>query len=157
MDTTTPPPGALYRERLGVPLRWWALATMFLGSVLVAFAVATPLWLALLVSGVLTALTLVLFMSYGGARLAVDGGTFRAGRARIPVAVLGAPVALDAEGTRRLAGVEADARAYLVLRPYVHTSVMVPVDDPADPAPYWLVSSRRPDRLVAALRTAQAG
>ena len=30
--------------------------------------------------------------------------------------------------------------------------VRVPVEDPADPAPYWLVSSRRPDQLAAALR-----
>ena len=32
----------MYDERLGVPLRWWALATMFLASMLLAFLVATP-------------------------------------------------------------------------------------------------------------------
>ena len=45
---------SMYDERLGVPLRWWALATMFLASVLLAFLVATPLWLALLTTGALT-------------------------------------------------------------------------------------------------------
>jgi hypothetical protein len=81
---------------------------------------------------------------------------FRAGRAHIPVDQLGVPVALDAPASRRLAGVDADARAYLLLRPYVARSVQVPVQDPQDPAPYWLVSTRHPDRVVAALVAAGA-
>jgi len=33
---------------------------------------------------------------------------------------------------------------------------VVEITDPADPVPYWLISSRRPERLVAALRAAVA-
>ncbi|MGA9746160.1 MAG: DUF3093 family protein, partial [Nocardioides sp.] len=40
--------------------------------------------------------------------------------------------------------------------PYLARSVQVPVDDPGDPAPYWLVSTRHPQRLVAALVAAGA-
>jgi hypothetical protein len=153
-----------YSERLHVPLRWWALATMFLATVLLAFLVATPAWVALATTGVLTAATAALFVGYGGARVEVvaeerrgDGRpVLRAGRAHIPVDQLGVPVALDARASRRLAGIDADARAYLLLRPYVARSVQVPVQDPHDPTPYWLVSSRRPDRLVAALVAAGA-
>jgi len=47
--------------------------------------------------------------------------------------------------------VDADARAFLLLRPYLRRAVMVPVQDPADPTPYWLVSTRQPERLVRAL------
>jgi hypothetical protein len=64
---------------------------------------------------------------------------------------VGAAAALDAEATRRLAGRDADARAYLLLRPYLSRAVRIDIDDPADPTPYWLVSTRRPDRLAAAL------
>jgi hypothetical protein len=106
------------------------------------------------VTGTLTALAVVVLVSYGAARVSVHDQTFRAGRAQIPVGLLGAAVPLDAAGSRRLAGVDADARAYLLLRPYVKRSVQVPVEDPADPAPYWLVSTRHPDRLVAALAAA---
>ena len=53
--------------------------------------------------------------------------------------------ALDADGVRRLAGVDADARAYLLLRPYLKRGVRIDITDPADPAPYWLVSCRRPE------------
>src|ERR671918_546374 len=59
-----------------------------------------------------------------------------------------------AAATRRRSGVEADARAHLVLRPYVATSVEITLADPADPVPYWLVSSRRPEALASALTEA---
>ena len=64
--------------------------------------------------------------------------------------------ALDAETTRLLAGRQADARAYLLLRPYLRRSVRVDVVDPADPTPYWLLATRHPDRLAAALSAARA-
>ena len=152
MSTRPGPVG--YDERLHVPLRWWALLTMFLATVLLAFLVATPPWVAFTVTATLCALAVAVFVSYGAARVSVHDGTFRAGRAQIPVALLGAAVALDAVASRRLAGVDADARAFLLLRPYVKRSVRVPVEDPADPAPYWLVSTRHPDRLAAALEAA---
>lgn len=145
-----------YAETLHVPLRWWALLTMFLASVLLAFLVATPTWVALAVTGTLTVAAVAFLLSYGAARVVVDGDTFRAGRARVPVHLLGVPVPLDAQASRLLAGMDADARAYLLLRPYVKRSVQVPVTDPADPTPYWLVSTRHPDRLAAALVRAGA-
>lgn len=145
-----------YQERLHVPLRWWALATMFLASLLVAFLAATPEWVAFGAVGLLLAGLVALFRGYGSARLSVRDGVLRAGRANIPVDLLGAAVALDATATRRRAGIDADARAYLLLRPYVKTAVFVPVEDPDDPAPYWLLATRHPDQLVAALGAAQA-
>ena len=63
---------------------------------------------------------------------------------------------LDADRTRRVSGPEADARAYLLLRPYLRQSVRVEITDPADPAPYWLVSSRHPRALASALNTRDA-
>jgi hypothetical protein len=148
------PEDTAYDERLGVPLRWWALATMFLASVLVAFLVATPLWVALSGTAVLSALVAGVFVSYGSAHVTVGGGMLRAGRARISLTHLGQCQALDAEATRRLAGRDADARAYLLIRPYLRAGVRVDIADPGDPAPYWLLASRRPARLVAALQAA---
>ncbi|MGN6129193.1 MAG: DUF3093 domain-containing protein [Nocardioidaceae bacterium] len=156
MSQKPSPTAPTYDERLGVPLRWWALATMFLATVLVAFLVATPTWLAWTVTGVLVALTGGLFLGYGAARLSVRDGVFRAGRAQVPVRLVGEATALDRAETRRLAGVEADARAYLLLRPYLRRAVRVDIADPADPTPYWLVASRRPAQLVAVLSAARS-
>ena len=148
-------PDELYDERLGVPLRWWALATMLLATMLVAFLVATPLWVALTGTALLTAAGVAVFAGYGSARIGVGGGTLSAGRARIEVRHLGDAVALDADATRSLAGRDADARAYLLLRPYLTRGVRVDVVDPADPTPYWLLSTRHPNQLVAAIETAR--
>ncbi|MGW9267500.1 DUF3093 family protein, partial [Gordonia terrae] len=39
----------------------------------------------------------------------------------------------------------------LVHRSWVKTMVLIVLDDPDDPTPYWLVSTRRPAELLAAL------
>ncbi|GAB7189988.1 DUF3093 domain-containing protein [Kineococcus sp. NUM-3379] len=83
----------------------------------------------------------------------VADGVLVAGRSRIPLDCLGAAVPLDAAAMRRELGPALDARAHLVTRAWVRTGVRVPVEDPEDPTPYWLVSTRRPDRLAAALRS----
>jgi len=150
-------PAAVYDERLAVPLRWWALATMFLASVLLAFLVSTPLWVAVSGTAVLVVVVFGGFMAYGAARVSVHEGVLTAGRAHIDVRHVGVAEVLDAEGTSRVAGRDADARAYLLLRPYLRRSVRVVISDPEDPAPYWLVSTRRPERLAGALEQARAG
>jgi hypothetical protein len=146
----------MYDERLGVPLRWWALATMFLASLLLAFLVAMPLWLALLGAGLLAAATVALLVGYGAARISVRDGVLTAGRARIATTHLGGTTPLDPAAAHRLAGREADARAFLLLRPYVGRAVRIDIADPSDATPYWLVSTRHPDRLVAALSSERA-
>jgi hypothetical protein len=140
-----------YAERLRVPLRWWVQATMLVASLWLAVVVALPTDVAWLITAAAMAVVAALLVSYGSARITVADGTLRAGRAHIPVSLLGAVTSLDADGVRRTAGVEADARAYLLLRPYLSRGVRVEVADPADPTPYWLVSTRRPDELAAAL------
>jgi hypothetical protein len=140
-----------YRERLGVPLRWWVQGTMLVASLWLACIVAVPGPVAWATTALAMALLAAGLLSYGSARLEVGDGVFRAGRARIGAEHLGTAEALDAERTRRVAGPEADVRAFLVLRPYLKRAVRVEITDPADPAPYWLVSSRRPEQLAGAL------
>jgi hypothetical protein len=43
-----------------------------------------------------------------------------------------------------------------VIRGGIDGVVIVAITDPDDPAPYWVISTRTPDRLAAALRRAQA-
>lgn len=150
------PVSTAYSERLFVPLRWWVQATMLLATLWLAFVVAMPAWAAGLFAGVLLLATGGLFLFVGSARVAVLDGVLHAGRAQIPVDLLGRAEPLDAEQTRRVHGVDADARAYLLTRPYLKRAVKVEVLDPADRTPYWLVSTRRPRELAAALTDAAA-
>ncbi len=140
-----------YQERLGVPLRWWVQGTMVVASLWLAVVVATPAAVAWTVTAIAMLLLGAGLIAYGGVRLAVADGVFRAGRARIEGQHLGTVEALDAEQTRRTAGPEANARAFLILRPYLKRAVKVEITDPADPTPYWLISSRRPEALAGAL------
>ncbi|MGI8646147.1 MAG: DUF3093 domain-containing protein [Nocardioides sp.] len=140
-----------YDERLSVPLRWWVQGTMLVASLWLAVLVALPTSAVLAVTGTAAVAMGAGLWSYGAARVQVRDGELRAGAAHIDVRHLGSVTALDAEAARRVAGPEADARAYLLLRPYLKRAVRVEVVDPADPTPYWLVGTRRPDRLVTAL------
>ena len=145
------PTSVAYSERLYVPLRWWVQATMLLASLWLAFVVAMPAWAAWSATGVVLALTFGLMAWFGSARVAVRDGTLYAGPAHISLDLLGPAEPLDAEETRRVHGVDADARAFLLTRPYLKRSVKVAVEDPADRTPYWLLSTRHPRELAAAL------
>lgn len=140
----------IYQERLHVPLRWWVQGTMLVATFWLALVVATPPALAFGVAGAALALLALAFLAYGGERIVVDD-ELRVGRAHIAAEHLGAVEALDPDQTRRAAGREADARAHLVLRPYLSRAVKVEITDPADPAPYWLVFSRHPEQFAAAV------
>lgn len=140
-----------YRERLGVPLRWWVQGTMLVASLWLALVVAVPGTVAWPVTAVATAALVAALAGYGSAVVEVGDGRFRAGRAVIGAHHLGAAEALGPEEARLVAGRDADARAYLLLRPYTAHAVRVAVLDPRDPTPYWLVSTRHPDALASAL------
>jgi hypothetical protein len=145
-------PVAGHHERLSVPLRWWVQGTMLVATFWLAFVVSTPGVVAWTATGVLVLLMAGLFLGYGAPRVVVEDGWLRAGRARISGEFLAGAEPLDADATRRVAGREADARAYLLLRPYLKRAVRVTVQDRRDPTPYWLVSSRDPEHLAAAIR-----
>lgn len=147
-----------YSERLYVPLRWWVQGIMLIATFWLALLVAVPenegtVWI---LTGVIVALLACGFGAYG-ALVRVKDGVLSVGKARIELHHLGEIEALDADRTRAVAGREADARAHLALRPYLKRAVKIQITDPNDPAPYWLVSSRRPEKLAAALRDAAAG
>lgn len=150
------PPATTYSERLRVPLRWWLTWLLFVGTFWMAMIVALPLaWTWGFTAGLVAIVTIAL-RGYGAARIQVSEGSFGAGRARIDLRFLTNVEVLDPERMREIAGPEADARGYLLLRPYLRRGVRVSLCDPDDPTPYWLLSSRRPEQLAVALRSAIA-
>ena len=138
-----------FRERLR-PAVWVYLATglvipasllIFLPISLAAgIAVAAGLYLAILVLLYVTTPT-----------IEVADGELRAGRARIPLDFVARAAGFRGAEATAERGTRLDMRAYLLLRGWIDPVVRVELDDPDDPTPYWLVSTRRPDELVAAL------
>jgi hypothetical protein len=145
-----------YRERLLVPVSYWLLAVpsiAFLGAEawFVAGGIIPPITLAVL--SVIAALFLV---NWGSATVEVTGGVLRAGRDTLPLGEADEVVALDARQAALLRGPRADPAAHLFLRPYVKQAVYIGLAGPADGVPYWLISTRHPDRLAAAIGQAAA-
>jgi len=150
---TDPGAAPLHRERL------WPSAGVWIGCCLVAAAIGltvlavVPPVVALAVALVAVALTAGA-MTATSAVVEVRDGELRAGEARVPVSQLGRVRVLDRERMDALRGVDADVRAYMCQRGWLRRGVVVEIVDPDDPVPYWLISSRKPERLAAALTRA---
>jgi hypothetical protein len=138
-----------YRERLSVPVSWWIIATAAVITLYVITAVPAGVIAGVAVAGIAAISLLTLFLRYGGA--VVDSTKLRAGRAGIEREYLGKVEPLSGEDARNAFGRDCDPAAFLVLRSYLPGAVRVEITDPRDPAPYWLIGTRHPDRLAAAL------
>lgn len=93
----------------------------------------------------------------GRIRIAVKDGELWVDDAHLPVEFIADVIPLDPDGKRTLMGPGADPLAFVVQRPWIPGSVQVLLDDPQDPTPYWLISTRRPERLTEAVLAARAG
>lgn len=141
-----------YRERLW-PAPWIGLiAALAIPASLLTFA---PI--SVLVGGIVgTALALgVIAAAVASAPIIiVADGMLRAGSARVPLSLVGETTVARGDDARLARGQQLDARAHLVLRPDVAPVLRIDLTDPDDPAPYWLVSTRRPEELAAAIAAA---
>jgi hypothetical protein len=140
----------LYRERLTPPWWGWLLAPFWASTLGIAYGYAINAPVGWTVGLGLTAVALFAIW-HMSAVVELTAGELRAGPARVPLRVVSGATALDAALARRKRGTEADPRSYTLLRGWVATAVIVALDDPADPTPYWYVSSRRPAALAEAL------
>ena len=141
-----------YRERLRVPLAWWLLAVptvLILGATLYA-GLAEP-WPVIIMTGLAAGCT-TLLITLGLATVEISDGKLRTGKAMLPLTAVSEVVILDEKQTTRLRGPRADPAAHLYSRPYLKESVYLAVDPAAGlTAPYWLVGSRHPAKLAAAV------
>lgn len=153
MDPMTHPTDGTYRERLW-PSPWLMIALLlFIPAVTltvtpISATLALPIAFSvyLIIAGTLTIMS---------PRIELSDGQLSAGSARIPVKLLGEITRLDDQALRRTIGPDADARAYLVVRGYIHRAVRIEIADEADPTPYWVITTRRPQSLAAALEAAR--
>jgi hypothetical protein len=145
----------VYHERLRVPVTWWVLGMISILMLGAGFLAGFDWEPALAVYGVLTVGLSAILIGWGRLRTEVADGELRVGRDRLPLAVAGEVTALDEDQTRALRGPRSDPAAYLMARPYLPRSVYIAVDDPATRGPYWLIGTRRPEELAAAIEAAR--
>lgn len=145
-----------YHERLGVPWWWWLITPVIIIALAVTPLSSLPPAPAAVGLGGLVVLGWVALWWLGRIRVAVVDGELRVDDARLPLRFVADAIPLDAAGRRELLGPAADPRAFVIQRPWVSGAVQVVLDDPADPTPYWLISSGDPERLAAALTAGRA-
>jgi hypothetical protein len=185
MDPATHQPGqarpAGYYERLRTPW-WWYLAGVGVATLLgLEFAVAISGWVAWAPFALVLPTALLTVWRLSSGSVSVDGATLRAGERSIQVTEVEQAIDLSATELRRLVGRHGDPLAFTYIRSWVGPGVQLvlrppvapPRTEPADPQqddlvqddlvsaeripePYWVLSTRHPDRLLAALQTAQA-
>jgi len=138
-----------YRERLW-PAAWVFLATALVipASLLVFLPISTT-------AGIICAIVLygavVVTLLVTTPVVEVHHAVLVAGRARLPRTVIASVIAFTGAEATAQRGTQLDARAWLLLRGWIPGLVKVRLDDPSDPTPYWLVSTRHPAELAKAL------
>jgi len=142
-----------YRERLW-PAPWLFISTALVipASLLVFLPISIP-------AGVVVAIVLyaacVTALILGGPVIEVDGGEFRAGRAKLPLSIVGSVEGFSGDEARAERGQRLDARTWLLIRGWISPLVKIQILDERDTAPYWVVSTRHPDAVVAAIAAAK--
>jgi Protein of unknown function (DUF3093) len=144
-----------YRERLSAPPLWWVVGmiTMFTFGAVVWTGFDLGITIAVFVA--LFGLTAAFLLNWGRATIEVSDGLLRAGKDQLPLAQAGEVRPLTEAQARALRGPRADPRAHVLIRPYLRYAVYVEVIAPGATVPYWLIATRHPDELAAAIESAR--
>ena len=149
-------PRTLYRERQWVPVYWWALAAfLVILTALQLYQNRTIAWLIVPLI-VLSAVAVWILVSWSSTVITVeqdpDGTRWLSVKsANLPHDVVSRSLAVPATAKRNAMGRQLDPAAFVVSHGWIHEMVMLVLDDPEDPTPYWLVSTRHPEKLLEAV------
>ena len=140
-----------YSERLKVPALWLVVAALGLLSLAVAVFAYLPVGQSAAFTGLAVVGAAAGLYAYGRTPLTVDGEAFTAGRYRLERSYIADAEAITGADAAHAVGPGADYRAFLFTRPFLSSLVRVDLADAPDPHPYWLVSTRHPGELAAAI------
>ncbi len=144
-----------YRERLLVPISYWLLAvptvlTLGAEAWFIVGGIIPPLFIALL-----AVIVAVFLVHWSNATIEVTGSVLRADGETLALSDADEVVALDERQSAVMRGPRADPSAHILLRPYLKRAVYISLADSAGDVPYWLVATRHPEELAAAIERAR--
>lgn len=138
-----------------MPWYWWVGAAFVVALIAAQFSLnRTSVWMvgAAIVGGVI-AVWVLLYLS--STRITVeqeaDGTRWLVVKnANLPHHVVSQSLAVPATAKRHAMGRQLDPAAFVVSHGWVPEMVMLVLNDPEDPTPYWLVGSRNLEKLLSA-------
>lgn len=107
--------------------------------------------------GFTLALAAVAALWFASPQISIDSQHVEVGNAVLPIRFVGRVEVIDAKDAFEGRGVKLSPAAYASFQPSVKSMVKIFIEDPEDPTPYWLVSSRKPGEikdLIEGLRAA---
>ena len=141
-----------YSERLYVTWYWWLLPLLAAGLLAAEVHLGYPGVRAWLPYVVLLPLTALMVHRAGRTKVEVRDGELWVGDAHLPLEFVGEIQVVSAKDKRKVLGPHLDPAAHVLHRGWVGPLVRLRQTDPEDPTPYWVFSTRHPDRLVEVLR-----
>lgn len=142
-----------YRERLSPSLPFFV--AICLAGPMVSLSFIPVGSVIALVLGVVATVVIIVLAVLASPIISVEGTRLRAGRAQIDAHWLGEPAELTGPEARNARGPGLDRSGWHLIRGGIDGIVVVPITDPADPVTTWTISTRTPDRLVAAIERAR--
>lgn len=148
-----------YAERRRVPWWWWAITLAVAIPSVEVVAVFAPEgvshrgWQSAAIAFVATVVVVAAaLLALSRSRIRVDEQGLWADDELLPTSDIGRIRVLDVEETRLVLGRQAHVGARLSIKPWLHRAIQVEIADPADATPYWVVATRTPKALAAAIR-----
>ena len=141
--------GTLYREALSPSLGVWLVSALLAALCILVFApvnIGTGIAAAVLFLGIE-----IVLLQATTPRIVVTDAEVRVGRARIEREHIGEVTGYRGEHAREQQRARLHGRAYVCMRGWIGPVVRLQITDPRDETPYWLTSTRHPERLVEAL------
>jgi Protein of unknown function (DUF3093) len=140
-----------YREQLRVPASYWLLGLLSVAIIGTTLWAGFSVFIAIAVYVVIGGGCAAVLLRWGAISIEVADGQLRAGRAALPLREAGEVAPLDEAQARAMRGPRADPAAFMLIRPYLKLAVYVEVSAATPGAPYWLIATRHPAELAAAI------
>ncbi|MSO28360.1 MAG: DUF3093 domain-containing protein [Candidatus Planktophila sp.] len=140
----------IFTEVLRPPI--WVLAFiyfMFLSLVIAIWAALDTT--ATIVTFAIATLAIPFIAQSLTSRIRVDQNELRIDKSHIELKYLGKVTVLDSDAMRLLRTRDADPAAFLAIKFWTSKGIKIEVNDPRDSTPYWLITSKRGEKLAALL------
>ena len=153
--SSTDSPTVLYRERQWVPWYWWLMAAFVVGISVATVSLNRGILWVIIPAILLSAIAVWVLLTWSNTVVQVERDTdgtrwLTVKDAQLPHDVVSRSTTVPATARRNALGPQLDPAAFIVTHGWVPEHVMLVLDDPEDPTPYWLIGSKNPEQLLAA-------